>query len=162
MDLWVRKILWRRAWQPTLVLLPGKSPWNETKYYIYHYRAKSTFPEISAISLIHVLLSFELFTRSTLCDPMDCSPQGSSVHGDSLSKNTRVGCHALLQRIFPTQGSNPGLRHYRQISYCLSHQGSPRILEWVAYPFSRRFSQPRNRTGVKHYVMTTQKAKNVN
>ena len=33
----------------------------------------------------------------TLCDPMDCSPPGSSVPGDSLAKNTRVGCHALLQ-----------------------------------------------------------------
>ena len=41
--------------------------------------------------------------------PMDCSQQGSSVHGDSASKNTRVGCYALLQGIFPTQGSNPGL-----------------------------------------------------
>ena len=40
----------------------------------------------------------------TLCDPMDCSPPGSSVHGDSLGKNTGVGCHALLQGIFPTQG----------------------------------------------------------
>ena len=37
---------------------------------------------------------------------MDYSPPGSSVHGDSLGKNTRVGCHALLQEIFPTQGSN--------------------------------------------------------
>ena len=45
----------------------------------------------------------------TLCDPMDCSPPGSSVHGDSPGKNTGVGCHALLQGIFPTQGSNPGL-----------------------------------------------------
>ena len=45
----------------------------------------------------------------TLCDPMDCSLPGSSVHGDSPSKNTGVGCHALLQGIFPTQGSNPGL-----------------------------------------------------
>ena len=60
----------------------------------------------------------------TLCDPMDCSLSGSSVHGDSPGKNTGV-CHALLQRIFPTQGSNPGLLHYRQILYCLSHQGSP-------------------------------------
>ena len=34
--------------------------------------------------------------------------------------------------------------HFRQIRYCLSHQGSPRILEWVAYPFSRGTSQPRN------------------
>ena len=51
----------------------------------------------------------------TLCDPMDCSPPGSSVHGDSLGKNTGVGCHALLQGIFPTQGSNPGLPHCRLI-----------------------------------------------
>ena len=41
----------------------------------------------------------------TLFDPMDCSPPGSSVHGDSPGKNTEVGCHALLQGIFPTQGS---------------------------------------------------------
>ena len=61
----------------------------------------------------------------TLCDPMNCSPPGSSVHGDSPGKNTGVGCHALLQGIFPTQGSNPGLLHYRQILYRLSHQGSP-------------------------------------
>ena len=39
----------------------------------------------------------------------DCSPPGSSVHGDSPGKNTGMGCCALLQRIFPTQGSNPGL-----------------------------------------------------
>ena len=38
--------------------------------------------------------------------------------------------------IFPTQGSNPGLTHCRQILYYLNHQGSPRILEWVVYPFS--------------------------
>ena len=42
----------------------------------------------------------------TLCDTMDCTPPGSSVHGDFSSKNTGVGCHALLQGIFPTQGSN--------------------------------------------------------
>ena len=44
---------------------------------------------------------------------------------------------SLLQRIFPTQGWNPGLLHCRWILYQLSHKGSPRILEWVAYPFSR-------------------------
>ena len=49
----------------------------------------------------------------TLCTPMDCSPPCSSVHGDSPDKNTGVGCHALLQGIFPTQGSNPGLPHCR-------------------------------------------------
>ena len=74
----------------------------------------------------------------TLCDPMDCSPPGSSVHGDSPGKKTAVGCCALLQGIFPTQGSNPGLLLCRQILYCLSLQGSP----WV--PFYSEISQPPN------------------
>ena len=55
---------------------------------------------------------------------MDCSPPGSSVHGDSPGKNTGVGCHALLQGIFPTQGSNLGLLHCRWMLYGLSHQVS--------------------------------------
>ena len=86
----------------------------------------------------------------TLYNPMDCRLPGSSVHGDSLGKNTRVGCHALLQGIFPTQGLNPGLLHCKPVLYWLSHQGSPRTLEWVAYPFSKGSSQPRNRTGVSY------------
>ena len=61
----------------------------------------------------------------TLCDPMDCSPPGSSVPGDSPGKNTGVGCHVLLEGIFPTQGWNSGLLHCRWILYHLSHQGSP-------------------------------------
>ena len=59
----------------------------------------------------------------TLCDPTDYSPPGSSVHGDSPGKNTGVGCHALLQGIFPAQGSNPGLPPCRQTLYSLRHQG---------------------------------------
>ena len=58
----------------------------------------------------------------TLCNPMDWSPPGFSVHGDSPGKNTGVGCHFLLQEIFPTQGLNPGLPHCRQMFYRLSHQ----------------------------------------
>ena len=54
---------------------------------------------------------------------MDCSPPGSSVHGDSPGKNTGVSCHTLLQGIFPTQGLNPGLAHCRWILYRLSHEG---------------------------------------
>ena len=46
---------------------------------------------------------------SNSCDSMDCCPPGSSLHGDSPGRNTGVGCHALLQGIFPTQGSNPHL-----------------------------------------------------
>ena len=98
-----------------------------------------------SLSLCAVLC---LVTQScpTLCNPMDCSPSGSSIRGDSPGKNTGVGSHALLQGILPTQGSNRGLPHCRQILYCLSHQGSPRILEWVAYPFSRGSSWPRDWT----------------
>ena len=67
---------------------------------------------------------------------------------NSPGQNTGVGNLSLLQGIFPTQGSNPGLPHCRQILYQLSHKGSPRILEWVAYPFSRGSPQQRNCTGV--------------
>ena len=67
---------------------------------------------------------------------------------DSLGLNTGVGSLSFLQAIFLTQGSNPGLPHCRQILYQLSHKRSPRILEWVAYPFSSGSSQPRNRTRV--------------
>ena len=74
---------------------------------------------------------------------MDYSPPGSPVYGDYPGKNTGVCCHALLQGIFPTQGSNPGLPHCSWILHRLSHQGCPRILEWVAYPLSSRSSQPR-------------------
>ena len=42
----------------------------------------------------------------TLCNPVDCSLQGSSVHGDSPGKNTGVGCHAFLQGIFLSKGLN--------------------------------------------------------
>ena len=56
--------------------------------------------------------------------------------------------HSLLEGIFPTQGENSGLLHCRQILYHLNHQGSPRILECVAYPFSSGSSQPMNWTGV--------------
>ena len=112
----------------------------------------------------------------TLCNAMDCSPPGSSIHGifqarisewvtisfsrdlpnpgieprspawptNSLlteppgkPKNTGVSSLSLLQEIFPTQEINPDHPHCRGILYHLSHQGSPRILEWVAFPFSK-------------------------
>ena len=52
-------------------------------------------------------------SHPTLCNPMDCSPSDSSVHVDSPGKNTGVGCHFLLQEIFPTQELKPGLQHCR-------------------------------------------------
>ena len=70
----------------------------------------------------------------TFCNPMDCP-------WNSPGQNTRVGSLSLLRGIFPTQGLNPGFPHCRQILHQLSHKGSPRILEWVAYSFSSRSSQ---------------------
>ena len=87
--------------------------------------------------LCDAVLCLVTLSRLTLCNTMHYSPPGSSVHGDSPGKNIGEGCHALLQGIFTTQGTNPGLSHCRQILQRLSHQRSPRILEWVTHPFSR-------------------------
>ena len=67
---------------------------------------------------------------------------------NSPGQNTGVRSLSLLQGIFPTQGWNPGLPHCGQILYQLSHKGSPRILEWVAYPFSRVSSWPGIEPGI--------------
>ena len=85
-------------------------------------------------------------SRSVMSDSLQ-------VHGlyspwNSPGQNTGVASLSLLQGIFLTQRSNPGLLHCRVNLYQLSHKGSPRILGWVAYPFSTRSSRPRNRTGV--------------
>ena len=87
---------------------------------------------------------------SESCSVMSDSlwPHGLYNPWNSLGQNTGVGSLSLLQGIFPPQGSNPGLPHCRQIVYQLSHKGSPRILEWVAYPFSIGSSWPRNQMGV--------------
>ena len=63
------------------------------------------------------VLSLVTQSRPAPCGPMDCSLPGSSVHENSPGKNTGVGCQALLQGIFPTQGSNPGLPHCRRIVF---------------------------------------------
>ena len=57
------------------------------------------------------LSSKSLQSCPTLCDSMDCSPPGCSVHGDSPGKNIGVGHHAILQGILPNQGWNPSLLH---------------------------------------------------
>ena len=67
---------------------------------------------------------------------------------NSPGQHTGVGSLSLLQRIFPTQESNPGLQHCRWILYQLRYKRSPRALERVAYPFCRGSSRPRNQTRV--------------
>ena len=75
-------------------------------------------------------------------------PHGLYSPLNSPGQNTGVGSLSLLQGIFLTQGSNPGLLPCRWILYHLNHRGSPRILVWGAFPFSRGSSQPRNQTWV--------------
>ena len=94
--------------------------WHSTILCIYHI--------LNSMETCLLHLTFEMWDHSkpstllwcvlslvlclTLCNSMDCSLPGSSVHGDSLGKNTRVDCHFLLQVIFPTQGSNPCLLRF--------------------------------------------------
>ena len=104
--------------------------------------------------------SYKILFESSITDLKKGQSESHSVVSDSLRphalyspwnsphQNTGVGSLSLLQRIFPIQGSNPGLLHCRRILYQLNHKGSPRILEWVAYPFSSGSSWPRNRTRV--------------
>ena len=89
------------------------------------------FPVSQGRRKARLVTSFSLFIREmlvaqsclTLCDPMDRSLPGSSIHPwNSPSKNTGVGTHSFLQGIFPTQGSKPCLPYCRQILYCLSHR----------------------------------------
>ena len=83
--------------------------------------------------ILHMCCVLCLVARSclTLCDPMDCSPPGSSVHGDSPGKNTGVSCYALLQKIFPTQ-NHACLSHAscieRWVLYQQHHLGSPHFM----------------------------------
>ena len=134
-DPWVGKIPRRREWLPIPVFWSGEfSPWD--------CKELDMIEQLS-LSLRHCRFAPFLFTVYIYVI------LNSYFHGlNSPGQNTGMGSHSLLQRIFPTQGSKPGLLHCRRIPYQLSHKGSPRILEWVAYPFSRGSSQPRNRTGV--------------
>ena len=79
-------------------------------------------------------------SRSVMSDSL--RPQGLYSPRNSPGQNTGAGGLSLLQGILPTQGSKPGLPHYRQILSQLSYQASPSTLEWVAYPFSNRSSNP--------------------
>ena len=78
--------------------------------------------------------------------PHELQPSRLLCPWNSPGKNTGVGSHSFLQGIFTTQGWNPGLPFCTWILYCLSHQGSPRILEWVAISFFRGSSWPRDWT----------------
>ena len=77
-----------------------------------------------------------------------CSLPGHSIHGILQARILEWVACSFLHGIFPTQGSNPDLPNCKQILYCLSYQGGPKILEWVTYPFSSGSSRPRNWTRI--------------
>ena len=97
---------------------------------IWHFlQATDPFLTLYCAVISHSVMSDSLWHYG-------CSLPGSSVHVDPPGKNTGVCCHALLQGIFPTQGSNQGLLHCRRILYHLSHQGGPPyILSILKGPF---------------------------
>ena len=79
------------------------------------------------------MLSSSLYCACTqshliICDPLDCSPPGSTVHGISSGKNTRISCNFFFQGTFPTQGSNLNLLHWQVDSLPLSIGEAPRSL----------------------------------
>ena len=106
----------------------SSNPWNHTDNQFRRENAIHGSAALSAHPLCCAVLSHSVVSNSLW--PHDCSPPGSSVHGDSPGKNIGEGCHALLQGIFPVQGLNPHLPHCRQILYHLSHQGSP-SMKWT-------------------------------
>ena len=75
-----------------------------------------------------------------LCDPMDCSLPGSSVHG--ILQPVLLEWVTIFQGIFPTQGSNLGLPHCRQILYQLSYRGSPKSGSVLVAPLCPTFCNP--------------------
>ena len=121
-------------------------PWGLTglislQFCFSDYLYKNTFVPLlpcffSFFTVLRCVLCWVTQLCLTVCDPMDYSPPGSSVHGSSPGKNTGVSCHALLLWIFPSQGSNPGFRHCRQILYGLSHQGSSLLWRTIKWPFN--------------------------
>ena len=74
----------------------------------------------------------------TLCDPMDCSPSGSSVHGDSPGKNTGVGCHVLSPGELPDPGIEPTSPALAEL-FTAAPPGKP-FLEAAPKPQVRGFS----------------------
>ena len=125
--------------------------WMITGKFLKTWKWNKTFPIIHVTKRMSQVKFLKLhWTESESFSVMSNSLRPHKLYSpwNSPGQNTGVGSLFLLQGIFPTQGLNPCLPHCRWILYQLSHKGSPRILEWVAYPFSRGSSWPRNQPGV--------------
>ena len=103
------------------------------RYYLYFRRIKWEVAKANMTKVIYTSSKCREVKVTQLC-PTLCDPIYSPWN--SPGQNTGMGSFFPLQGIFPTHSSNPGFLHCRRILYQLSHKGSPRTLEWVAYPFS--------------------------
>ena len=172
---WLQGLYQRRQWHPTPVLLPGQShgwrslvgwsPWggeeSDTTEWLHFHSSLSCIGEGNGNPL----------QCSCLENPGDGGAWLAAVYGVAQSRTQLKRLSSLAARtiyspwispgqtlewvslsLLPTQGMNPGLPHCRHILYQLSHKGSPRILECVAYPFSRGFSRSNIRTRVSCIV----------
>ena len=169
-ETWVQSLGWEDPWRrkrlPTPVFWPGKfhgmySPWNHKELIQlsdFHFLSLNErwltrfiqWPEfaegITTNSLKVKLLTVE-YSCLTLCDPIDCSLYPWNTPG----KNTGMSCHSLLQGIYLTQRSNPGLMHCRQILYHPSHWGRPENTGVSSHQFLT-FSRNTYNNKVKKYV----------
>ena len=114
----------------------SSEPWPKTLLFLSslssHLSASTLQPHIlGRIWKIHQGSVAAVFSHSAVshsCNPMDCSPPGSSVHGMFQARNTRMGCHFLLQGTCPTQGSN----HVSCTGRRFLHHGDTREAKWVS------------------------------
>ena len=102
---------------------------------------KSVYLTLATYQVLTVSVSVCAQSCLTLCDPMDCSPARLLCPWGSPGKNTGVGCHFLLHRIFPTQGSNPRLLHCRETLYHWATWNFPISGIWAGEKDSRKKRQ---------------------
>ena len=145
-ETWVRSLGWEDPLEKEMatppIFLPGKShgqrslvgysPWgskeSDTTEWL-HFKDQ-TYSHNLHFKITGLDLNNQSVSRSVVpnsLQPHGLQPTRSLCPWDFPGKDTGVGCHFLLQGIFSTQGSNPGLLHCRQILYRLSYKGSPDI-----------------------------------
>ena len=124
---------WKIPWGHLLDVWSWESQLNSVNF---HFTCK-----------LGTIMFLSLWSESCAVVSNSFWPHGLYSPWTSPGQNTGVGSLSLLQGIFPTQGPNPGLLQCGQILYQLSHKGSPRLLEWVAYPLSSALPNPRIEPG---------------
>ena len=121
------------------------------EFFFFLQMSKCTIPRV--IELITYFITFQnqpWLSRSVVSDslwPQDCSPPGSTVHGDSPGKNTGVGCHVLLWGNLPNPGIEPRSSALQADSLPSEPPGKPKNTGVGSLSFSRGPSWPRNPTG---------------